>query len=49
VGILGLIVFSNPVGLIVGALVPGKNVTIEEGTEMFLQVESDTRVMALVQ
>jgi len=49
VGILGLIVLSNPVGLIAGALVPGKNVTIEEGTEMFLQVESDTTVIALVQ
>jgi hypothetical protein len=36
------------VGLVFGALVPGKNVKIEEGTEMFLQVESDTSVIALV-
>jgi len=46
VGILGVIVLSNPIGLLAGALVPGKNVTIEEGTEMFLQVESDTPVIA---
>lgn len=49
VGFLGIIILSNPIGLIAGALVPGKNVTIEEGTEMFLQVESDTTVIALVQ
>jgi len=49
VGILGLIVLSSPIGLIAGALVPGKNVKIEEGTEIFLQIESDTRVIALVQ
>ena len=49
VGILGVIVLSNPIGLLAGALVPGKNVTIEEGTEMFLQVKSDTPVIALVQ
>ncbi|HBY56763.1 MAG TPA: hypothetical protein DEG96_02700 [Candidatus Atribacteria bacterium] len=49
VGILGLIVLSNPIGLIAGALVPGKNVKIEEGTEMFLQVENDTPVIALVE
>jgi len=48
-GILGLIILSSPVGLVFGALVPGKNVKIEEGTEMFLQVESDTSVIALVQ
>ncbi|GAB4117638.1 MAG: hypothetical protein Kow00103_14510 [Candidatus Caldatribacteriota bacterium] len=48
VGVLGLIIFSNPVGLIAGALVPGKNVKIEEGTEMFLQIEQDARVLALV-
>lgn len=48
-GILGLIILSNPIGLVFGALVPGKNVKIEEGTEMFLQVESDTLVIALVQ
>ncbi len=48
-GILGLIILSNPVGLIFGALVPGKNVKIEEGSEMFLQVKEDTTVTALVQ
>jgi len=48
VGILGLIVLSSPIGLIAGALVPGKNVKIEEGTEIFLQIESDTRLIALV-
>jgi hypothetical protein len=48
-GILGFIILSNPIGLVFGALVPGKNVKIEEGTEMFLQVESDTTVIALVQ
>jgi len=49
VGILGLIILSSPIGLIAGALVPGKNVKIEEGTEIFLQVESDAKVIALVQ
>jgi len=49
VGILGLIILSNPVGLIAGALIPGKNVKIEEGTEIFLQVKEDTTVIALVQ
>ncbi len=48
-GILGLIILSSPIGLVFGALVPGKNVKIEEGTEMFLQVGSDTSVIALVQ
>ncbi len=48
-GILGLIILSSPVGLVLGALVPGKNVKIEEGTEIFLQIESDTPVIALVQ
>ena len=48
-GILGLIILSSPVGLVFGALVPGKNVKIEEGTEMFLQVKDDTTVIALVQ
>jgi len=48
-GILGLIILSSPIGLIAGALIPGKNVKIEEGTEMFLQIESDTPVIALVQ
>ena len=48
-GILGLIILSSPVGLVFGALIPGKNVKIEEGTEMFLQVKEDTTVIALVQ
>lgn len=48
-GILGFIILSNPIGLVAGALVPGKNVKIEEGTEMFLQVKDDITVMTLVQ
>lgn len=48
-GILGFIILSNPIGLVFGALVPGKNVEIEEGSEMFLQVKEDTTVIALVQ
>jgi len=48
-GILGLIILSNPIGLVFGALIPGKDVKIEEGTEMFLQVKEDTAVIALVQ
>jgi hypothetical protein len=48
-GILGLIILSNPIGLVVGALIPGKNVKIDEGTVMFLQVKEDTTVIALVQ
>jgi len=48
-GILGLIILSNPIGLAVGALIPGKDVKIDEGTEMFLEVKDDTTVIALVQ
>jgi hypothetical protein len=48
-GILGLIILSNPIGLVVGVLIPGKDVNIDEGTEMFLQVKDDTTVIALVQ
>jgi hypothetical protein len=48
-GILGLIILSSPVGLVFGALIPGKNVKIEEGTEMFLQTKEDATVLALVQ
>lgn len=48
-GILGFIILSNPIGLVFGALIPGKNVKIEEGSEMFLQVKDDTTVIALVQ
>jgi len=48
-GILGLIILSNPIGLAVGILIPGKDVKIDEGTEIFLQVKEDTTVIALVQ
>jgi hypothetical protein len=48
-GILGLIILSNPIGLVVGVLIPGKDVKIDEGTEIFLQVKEDTTVIALVQ
>ena len=48
-GLLGLIILSNPIGLVFGVLIPGKDVKIEEGTEMFLQVKEDTTVVALVQ
>lgn len=48
-GILGFIILSNPIGLVFGALIPGKNVKIEEGSEIFLQVKDDTTVIALVQ
>jgi hypothetical protein len=48
-GILGLIILSNPIGLVVGVLIPGKDVKIDEGTKMFLQVKEDTTVIALVQ
>jgi hypothetical protein len=48
-GILGLIILSNPIGLAVGVLIPGKDVKIDEGTEMFLQVKEDTVVLALIQ
>ena len=47
-GLLGLIILSNPIGLVFGALIPGKNVKIDEGTEIFLQVKEDTTVIALV-
>jgi len=48
-GLLGLIILSNPIGLAFGALIPGKEVKIDEGTEIFLQVKDDTTVIALVQ
>ena len=48
-GILGLIILSNPIGLVFGVLIPGKDVKIDEGTEMFLQVKEDATVIALVQ
>jgi hypothetical protein len=48
-GILGLIILNNPIGLVFGVLIPGKDVKIDEGTEIFLQVKEDTTVIALVQ
>ena len=48
-GILGFLVLSNPIGLAFGALIPGKDVKIDEGTEIVLQVKEDTKVLALVQ
>lgn len=47
--IAGLIILSNPIGLVVGALVPGKNVTLKEGTKMYLEVANDTKVLSLAQ
>ena len=47
-GILGFLVLSNPIGLAFGALIPGKDVKIDEGTEMVLQVKEDSKVLALV-
>ena len=48
-GLLGLIILSNPIGLVFGALIPGKDVKIDEGTEIFLQVKENTTVIALIQ
>ncbi len=48
-GLLGLIILSNPIGLVFGALIPGEDVKIDEGTEIFLQVKENTAVIALVQ
>ena len=47
-GIAGLIILSNPVGLIAGALIPGKNIKLEEGTELFLEVKDSVNVMTLI-
>lgn len=47
-GIAGLIILSNPIGLIAGALIPGKNITLKEGTELFLEVANETKVMTLM-
>lgn len=46
--IAGLIILSNPIGLVAGALVPGKNVTLKEGTKIYLEVANDTKVLSLV-
>lgn len=48
-GIAGLIILSNPIGLIAGALIPGRNVKLEEGTKLFLEVANDIRVISLAQ
>ncbi len=46
-GIAGLIILSNPVGIVAGALIPGKNITIEEGTRLYLEVAGDTKIVSL--
>ncbi|MBP8718690.1 MAG: hypothetical protein KBI07_06365 [Candidatus Atribacteria bacterium] len=46
--IAGLIILSNPIGLVAGALIPGKNVTLKEGTKIYLEVANDTKVLSLV-
>ena len=46
-GIAGLIIFSNPIGLVAGALVPGKNINIDEGTELFLEVAEPATLISL--
>jgi len=46
-GIAGLIILSNPIGLVAGALVPGKNITFKEGTKIYLEVAKDTRIVSL--
>jgi hypothetical protein len=45
--IAGLIILSNPIGLVVGALIPGKNITLEEGTKLYLEVAGDTDIFSL--
>lgn len=45
--IAGLIILSNPIGLVAGALIPGKNITLEEGTKIFLEVAGDTKISTL--
>jgi hypothetical protein len=47
--IAGLIILSNPIGLVVGALIPGKNITLKEGTKIYLEVATDTKVISLAQ
>jgi len=46
--IAGLIILSNPIGLIAGALIPGKNIKLEEGTEIFLEVKDQVNIMTLI-
>ena len=45
--IAGLIILSNPIGLLAGALVPGKNITLKEGTKIYLEVASSSTVISL--
>lgn len=45
--VAGLIILSNPIGLIAGAFIPGKNIKLDEGTKLYLEVAGDTRIMAL--
>jgi hypothetical protein len=45
--IAGLIILSNPIGLVAGALIPGKNITLEEGTKLHLEVAGDTNLISL--
>ncbi|MDD3656625.1 MAG: hypothetical protein PHI72_07665 [Atribacterota bacterium] len=47
--IAGLIILSNPIGLVAGALIPGKNITLKEGTKIYLEVATDTKIISLVQ
>ena len=47
--IAGLIILSNPVGLVIGALIPGKNITLKEGTRLYLEVSTDTKIISLAQ
>ncbi len=46
-GIAGLIILSNPIGLAAGALVPGKNVILKEGTKLYLEVARDVKIVSL--
>jgi hypothetical protein len=46
-GIAGLIILSNPIGLVAGALIPGKNVILKEGTKIYLEVAKDARIVTL--
>ena len=48
-GIAGLIILSNPIGLAIGALIPGKNVILKEGTKLYLEVANDTKIISLAQ
>ncbi len=45
--IAGLVILSNPIGLVAGALIPGKNITLKEGTKLYLEVASSSTVISL--